>query len=132
MLIHVDGQSNTPVFLQIVGQVKAAVARGACRPGEAIPSVRQMASQALVNPNTVAKAYRELDREGIIATRRGLGVFVAESAPENCQEERRTALRTRLTEVVAEAKRAGVPVAELRRLLAEILKESAESETEGK
>ena len=127
MLIHVDGHSHTPVFQQIVGQVKAAVARGACRPGEMIPSVRQMAAQALVNPNTVAKAYRELEREGILTTRRGLGVFVAESAPQNCQEERRTALRRRLTEVVAEAKRAGVTTAELRQLLTEVLKEAVES-----
>ena len=84
-------------------------------------------AQALVNPNTVAKAYRELEREGILTTRRGLGVFVAESAPQNCQEERRTALRRRLTEVVAEAKRAGVTTAELRQLLTEVLKEAVES-----
>ena len=76
MILRVDIKSATPVFEQIVREVKSVIARGASQPGDMIPSVRQMAGQLLVNPNTVAKAYRDLEREGILYTRRGHGAFV--------------------------------------------------------
>ena len=72
MNIRVDPSLSVPVFQQIVDEVKSVIARGACAPGEMIPSVRQMAAQALINPNTVARAYRDLEREGIVTTRRVL------------------------------------------------------------
>jgi GntR family transcriptional regulator len=114
MNIRVDPSLSVPVFQQIMDEVKSAIARGACAPGETIPSVRQMASQALINPNTVARAYRELEREGIVTTRRGLGVFVAESAEELCRNGRRGDIRKKLENITAEARRAGMSGEELR------------------
>ena len=68
--------------MQIVDQVKYAAASGRLRPGDSLPSIRQLAERLRVNRNTVDKAYRELDRQGVIRTARGRGAFLAESAPE--------------------------------------------------
>ncbi len=114
MNIRVDPSLSAPVFQQIVDEVKSAVARGACEPGEMIPSIRQMAAQALINPNTVARAYRDLEREGIVTTRRGLGVFLSENAAKLCRNGRREDIRSKLGEIAAEARRAGISGAELR------------------
>jgi GntR family transcriptional regulator len=114
MNIRVDPSLSVPVFQQIVDEVKSVIARGACAPGEMIPSVRQMAAQALINPNTVARAYRDLEREGIVTTRRGLGVFVSENAAKLCRNGRREDIRAKLEDIAAEDRRAGIPGAELR------------------
>jgi GntR family transcriptional regulator len=123
MWARIDSQSVVPVFQQLADQVRAAIARGALRPGDALPSIRQMATAALINPNTVAKTYRDLEREGILRTHRGLGVFVADGAPELCHGERRTAIRRQLAEVVAAGRRAGLSTAELGTLCREALEE---------
>jgi GntR family transcriptional regulator len=112
-----------PVFQQLAVQIRAAIARGALRPGEALPSIRQMATEALLNPNTVAKTYRDLEREGILRTHRGLGVFVADGAPDLCHGERRVAIRRQLAVVIAEGRRAGLSPAELETLCREALEE---------
>jgi len=114
MLAGVDPKSDVPVFRQLMDEVRSAVARGAYRPGEMLPSVRQMALQALVNPNTVARAYRELEREGIVTTRPGLGVFVAQGADEQCRRDCRAALAEKAAALVAEARRSGVDDGELK------------------
>ena len=129
MIIRVDPGSSVPVFQQIVDEVKSAVARGACRPGEAIPSVRQMAAQALVNPNTVARAYRELERDGIVYTRKGLGVFVADAAAKLSRSDRREELSERFAEIVAAARRAGLSGKDVQSLIEQaISKEYQERE----
>src|SRR5208283_1849578 len=114
MNIRVDPGLSVPVFQQIADEVKSAIARGACAPGEMIPSVRQMASQALINPNTVAKAYRDLEREGIVTTRRGLGVFLADNAEKLCRNGRRGDIREKLKDIASEARRAGMSGDEFR------------------
>ena len=129
MNIRVDPGLSVPVFQQIVDEVKSAIARGACEPGEMIPSIRQMAAQALINPNTVARAYRDLEREGIVTTRRGLGVFLSENAAKLCRNGRREDIRAKLEELAAEARRAGISGAELRE---EIERALAEAYARGK
>ncbi|MDX9753083.1 MAG: GntR family transcriptional regulator [bacterium] len=79
MLIQIDPSNGIPIFQQIIQQVKYKIAGGIVQPGEQLPSVRQLASQLRVNPNTVAKAYTELEREKVVITRRGMGCFVAET-----------------------------------------------------
>jgi GntR family transcriptional regulator len=113
MIIRVDTDSTVPIFEQIIAEVKAAVARGAAAPGEVIPSVRQMAAQVLVNPNTVARAYRELEREGIVYTRKGLGVFISEGAAKLSRNDRRYEIERRFTEIVAEGRRSGLSDTEI-------------------
>ena len=126
MLIRVDPSSSVPVFQQIVDEIKSAIARGACASGEMIPSVRQMAAQALVNPNTVAKAYRELERERILYTRRGLGVFVSEDAENACRNGRRQDIGGKLKKIASEARRAGISAQEIRAALDDALRERRE------
>ena len=122
MIIRVEPSSSVPVFQQIADEVKSAVARGACVPGEAIPSVRQMAAQALVNPNTVARAYRELERDGIVYTRKGLGVFVSDAAAKLSRSDRREELGERFAELVAAARRAGLSGTDVQLLLEQAIR----------
>jgi GntR family transcriptional regulator len=133
MLIRVDPSSSIPVFQQIVDEIKSAIARGACRPGEMIPSVRHMAAQALVNPNTVAKAYRDLEREGVVTTRKGLGVFVGDKASRTCRDGRREDIQDKFKDIAAEARRAGMSDEELRAALDRALaEENARQRTEAR
>jgi GntR family transcriptional regulator len=93
MLLHVNTSSGVPVYLQIEGQVKQALAAGALRQGDALPSVRRLAAQLRVNPNTVAKAYQNLEREGVIRTVPGGGSFAADSSPGLLKSEKLRRLR---------------------------------------
>jgi len=129
MTLLIDVASNVPVFEQIVREVKSAIARGAKKPGEGIPSIRKLAEELLVNPNTVAKAYRELERDGVIYTRKGLGVFVADGAIERCLQERAQSIREDLHLLVTEAKRAGMSAEELQGVFHEAV-EAVEEEKE--
>jgi GntR family transcriptional regulator len=79
MILRLNPASGIPLYLQLIEQVKHAIETGAIRAGEQLPSVRQMAEDLLINPNTVAHAYRELEHEGIIELRHGSGAFIRES-----------------------------------------------------
>src|SRR5258706_1823344 len=79
MLLHLNPASGVPLYLQLIEQVKHAIETGAMRAGEQLPSVRQMAEELLINPNTVARAYRELEHEGVIELKHGSGAFIRES-----------------------------------------------------
>ena len=82
MKFEIDLTNHTPIYLQIMSQVKHAVASGALAPGDQLPTVRQLAADLRVNFNTVARAYRQLDEEGIISTQHGRGTFILEPASE--------------------------------------------------
>lgn len=77
--IRLNPSSGTPLYLQLVEHLKHAMASGAIAPGEQLPSVRKMAEDLVINPNTVVRAYRDLDSEGLVELRHGSGVFVRES-----------------------------------------------------
>jgi GntR family transcriptional regulator len=79
MILRLSPSSGVPVYLQIIEQLKHAIATGAVNAGEQLPSVRQMAEDLLINPNTVARAYRELEQEGIIELKHGAGAFISDS-----------------------------------------------------
>ena len=79
MPLRLNPQSGTPLYLQLVEHLKHSIETGAIRAGEQLPSVRKMAEDLLINPNTVVRAYRDLESEGLVALRHGSGVFVAES-----------------------------------------------------
>ncbi len=78
MEIHIDPDSTVPIYLQIIHAIKLQVATGQLRPGEQLPTVRKLATDLRINPNTVARSYDSLDTEGVIITRRGQGTFVRE------------------------------------------------------
>ena len=88
MRLDIDPSNGTPIYVQIMDQLKHALALGVYAPGDAIPTIREMAIQAKVNPNTVAKAVRELEREGLLLTRVGKGSFVNAEAPSLVQNSR--------------------------------------------
>ena len=85
MLIAIDPQDARPIYVQIVDEVRRARVLGRAQPDDPLPSVRQLASDLRVNPNTVQQAYRELEREGLVYVRRGQGTFIAD-APLNGSE----------------------------------------------
>jgi GntR family transcriptional regulator len=94
MAIHVDVGSRQPIYQQLAQQIREAIARGELQPEASLPSVRQLSRELVVNPNTVARAYTEVEREGLVVSRPGRGVFVAQ--PRN--ELTRSARDRRLTE----------------------------------
>ncbi|MBC8249514.1 MAG: GntR family transcriptional regulator [Anaerolineales bacterium] len=89
MMMQIDRQSGVPTYLQIVAQIKNLVAVGKLQPGERLPPIRQLGVDLGVNFNTVAHAYKELDREGVISTRRGLGSFVPDQPDQLPLAQRR-------------------------------------------
>ncbi len=103
MNIQIDTKSGVPFYRQIIEQIKFAVAHGRVGSGDRLPTVRQLAVDLAVNPNTVVRAYRELEIEGVIETQQGSGTFVGSERPEIDALERRRMLDQILTELLARA-----------------------------
>ncbi|CAD72304.1 MAG TPA: GntR family transcriptional regulator [Rhodopirellula baltica] len=122
MFFTVDPSNGVPIYSQIVRQVKFAVAEQTLRPGQLLPSVRQLSQQLAVNPNTVARAFQDLQSEGVIETLRGRGVVVCKGAVERCRKQRRSILAERLSAVLTEALQAGLSAKEVRKLVDEQLR----------
>ncbi len=122
MRIEVDPKAPSPPSEQIADQVRYAIAQGRLAPGERLPSVRGLAVTALVNPNTVAKAYRDLEREGTVETRRGSGVFVAARAAARCATLRDRKIGERVTRAVEEALAAGLDPQDIEGIVASALR----------
>jgi len=122
MRIEVDPKAPSPPSEQIADQVRYAVAAGRIAVGDRLPSVRGLAETALVNPNTVAKAYRDLEREGTVETRPGSGVFVAARAAAKCASMRDVKIGERVGRAVAEACAAGLAASEIEDIVARALR----------
>ena len=103
MQLHISTGDGLPIYQQIVNQVKYLVASGSISQGEQLPPVRKLAEQLLVNPNTISRAYRELESEGVVATKRGAGVFATSASPLAIQEQQRI-LTDRIDQLLAEAR----------------------------
>ncbi|RLE00662.1 MAG: GntR family transcriptional regulator [Bacteroidetes bacterium] len=87
MKLHLDPESNVPIYIQIEDSIHSLIAAGQIQPGEQLPTIRELAADIRVNLNTVARAYFELDKEGVISTQRGRGTFVS-GVPDQKQIER--------------------------------------------
>lgn len=108
MLIEVDFRSHVPIYVQIVDRIKHLVATEVLKPGDQLPTVRQLAADLRVNFNTVARAYRMLDESGVISTQQGRGTYVLEPLPpERAQRLRAAALEELASSLVREAERMG-------------------------
>jgi GntR family transcriptional regulator len=107
-MIDVDPRSPVPLYLQMVEQVRRLVALGALRPGDRLPTVRELAARARVNRNTAARAIQALEAEGLLRTRVGQGTFVADGAGQGRVVERQSAVDAALDRVVVEAASLGV------------------------
>ena len=114
LLESIDITSSVAVYVQIENQVRFGIASGVLKPGNQLPTVRELSERLKVNPNTVAKAYRDLEVMGLLYTRRGMGVFVNKGVEAKCRDEVRRAIVGRITEVVAEAKASGMTLKEIR------------------
>ncbi len=117
MLFALNHATDRPIYAQIGDRIKFAVVAGLLRPGDLVPSVRELSKQLVVNPNTVARAYRDLQGEGILDPVRGTGLQVSLAAVEVCRRDRREFVRRRLREVIAEVRQSGLPGAELEAIL---------------
>ena len=106
----IDLKSGVPFYRQIIEQVKFAIASGMLTPGDRLPTVRQLAVELSINPNTVIRAYKEMEIEGVLATQQGSGTFVSEQRPEIDALERRRMLDQILTELLARASGYGFTV----------------------
>lgn len=121
MFFRIDPANGLAIYEQIVRQVKFAVANESLKPGELVPSVRELARQLTVNPNTVARAYRELQSAGVVESLRGTGLAVTPNARRRCVDERLKLVRQRLRQVLAEAKQGQLGRDELRAVVEEEL-----------
>ena len=103
MLIHIDARDGVPIYLQVVQQVRNLVASGKLAPGDELPPIRVLAEQLVINPNTVAKAYKELESQGIVEKRRTAGTYVADNPSPLARRERLRMLGERIDQLLAEA-----------------------------
>ena len=108
MEFQCDPTSRVPIYRQLMDQVRQAVARGKLQPGSRLPSVRVLSRELVVNPNTIARTYTELEREGVLNTRQGLGVFVAEPQDDLSAAARRVRFNTALDSFLTEAVHLGM------------------------
>jgi GntR family transcriptional regulator len=112
-----------PIYRQLGDQIREAAARGALRPDERLPSVRELSRSLVVNPNTIARVYTELEREGVLHTRPGLGVFVAKPGSELSRKARRQRLADAVDRCLTEAVHLGFSAEETLALVTEKAKQ---------
>ena len=113
MQILIDNKSGVPFYRQIIEQVKFAIARGDLEAGDRLPTVRQLAVDLSINPNTVIRAYRELEIEGMLDTQQGSGTFVSNHRPDIDRLERQRMLDQILTDLLARASAYGFTLDEV-------------------
>ena len=117
MLFRPNPSSGVPIYLQLMEQVKHGIETGALRPGEQLPGIRPLAEELVINPNTVAKAYRELEHEGVIELRQGAGAFVSNKAPTKQDAERLQAAQALVAQGIQRLRARGITDEEIRRLI---------------
>jgi GntR family transcriptional regulator len=116
MLFKPNPTTGVPIYLQLMEQVKHGIETGALRPGDQLPGIRPLAEELVINPNTVAKAYRELEHEGVIELRHGAGAFVAKTARPKKQTATMLEGQSIVTSAVEQLRQRGVTDDEIRRL----------------
>jgi GntR family transcriptional regulator len=116
MLFRPNPSSGVPIYLQLMEQVKHGIETGALRAGDQLPGIRPLAEQLVINPNTVAKAYRELEHEGVIELRHGAGAFVSPNAGAKKTTEKVRAGQTIVATAIERLRARGISDDEIRRL----------------
>ena len=128
MQLSIEPNNGIPIYEQLVRQVKYAVAEGVVMPGQLVPSVRELAKSLAINPNTVQRAYLELQSEEVIESLRGRGMAVCAGAKRRCVSDRQMLLGERLSAVVDEAIRSGLEPDRLREMFDKAIKAALRSE----
>ena len=116
MLFRPNPSSGVPIYLQLMEQIKHSIETGALRPGEQLPGIRPLAEELVINPNTVAKAYRELEHEGVIELRHGAGAFVSQNAGAKKLTDKFRAGQNIVASAVERLRARGMTDEEIRRL----------------
>jgi GntR family transcriptional regulator len=106
--LRISDRDGVPIYVQLMRQIKYLVSSGRLAADEQLPPVRKLAEQLLVNPNTVARAYRELENEGVVSIRQGAGVFVADGGSPLARREQQRMLNERIDVLLAEARQMNV------------------------
>ena len=119
MVVNIDPRDARPLYLQIMDEVRRALVVGSLKPEDPVPSVRELASELVVNPRTVLQAYRELEREGVLYVRRGQGTFVALNTQPAGDERRELGLAV-ARRALLEARRNGLGLEELFTMIREV------------
>jgi GntR family transcriptional regulator len=135
VFITIDPSNGLPIYMQIVNQIKTSIAMGRLMPEDPLPSVRQLAVDLAVNPNTVARAYLDLEYEGIIYKRQGAGTFVSSQGVEMSKNDRRKVLGELIEKALVEGVNLGLEEKELREAFERVLEKIVQSrlyETVGK
>lgn len=122
MLFRIHPNNGIPIYDQVVRQVKFGVAAGSIVPGELVPSVREMAKQLAINPNTVSRAYRQLQDDEVLEKIRGTGLQVTKHAKKLCRTERKQLVRERIREAISEGRRSGLSDDEVSQIFSSELK----------
>ena len=122
MFLSIDFQSDVAIYLQIVRQIKAAIAAGSMRPGQLLPSARVLSAQLAINPNTVACAFTQLQQDAVIEALRGRGMVISTGAAALCRRHRDDVLADRLGAVLSEAWNAGLDPAKIQGIVDSELK----------
>jgi len=140
MFFSININNGVAIYQQIVRQVKFAIAEGSLQPGQLLPGGRSLSVELAVNPNTVVRAYQQLQSEGVLESMRGRGMVVCQGAAKFCRQERKTIIADGLQTVLTEALHAGLSAEEIEELVRKQLKKlepkvntvSAESPSESK
>ena len=117
MFIRIDADNGLAIYDQVVRQIKYAIADGAIREGELVPSVRELARDLAINPNTVARAYQQLQANNVLETVRGTGLAVKKTATSRCKKERSSLIQQRIRDVLAEAKQSKLEYTEIESMI---------------
>ncbi|MEQ1904987.1 MAG: GntR family transcriptional regulator [Pirellulaceae bacterium] len=128
MKFKIDPDNGAPIFEQLIRQIKFAIAEGVLVPGELIPSTRELSRQLAINPNTVQRAFSQLQADEIIEAHRGRGVAVCQGARRHCISERQNLVAERFSAAIDEALHSGLDVQQLRDLFEKQLKKSSRDE----
>lgn len=124
MYFEIDSSNGVPVWEQVYRQVAFAISNGIISPGELVPSVRSLARDLAINPNTVARAYRDLQTEGVVEVVRGSGMIVTKAAKTKCKSIRAALFKQQMSVMVSEARRSQLSDDEIRQLLENQLKKN--------
>ena len=123
LFIVISQSDPAPLHRQVTDQIREAVAGGGLEPGERLPSIRELSKELKISPITIKRSYRDLEREGYIVTRPGLGSFVAEVDREEIREDKSADLRRELRRIACAAARYGISDSSLRKMLREVQEE---------
>ena len=122
-MIKIDSRNSRPIYEQIIDSIKENILKGILRPGDKLPSVREMSSMITANPNTVSRAYMELERQGVTETLRGKGTFVSSNYKPKVEEESMEKLKDDIKKIIVEAYYMGIEKEDMIEIIEDLYKE---------